>query len=66
MNGISREQRYRLHEAAERLADEPGADLADLASELGYADQAHFVRDFKRPIGHPPGAYARRIAAIRT
>ena len=59
-------QRYRLHEAAERLADEPDADLADLASELGYADQSHFVRDFKRLIGHPPGAYARRVAAIRT
>lgn len=51
-------QRYRLHEAAERLA---GSDvgLEDLAQELGYFDQAHFVRDFKAIVGCPPGEYAR-------
>jgi AraC-like DNA-binding protein len=52
-------QRYRLHEAAEQLARRPG-NQAVLAAELGYADQAHFVRDFKAVVGISPAAYARR------
>ncbi len=52
-------QRYRLHEAAERIAAAPDQDWAGLAHELGYADQAHFVRDFRRLVGRTPAAYAR-------
>ncbi len=52
-------QRYRLHEAAARIAASPDHDWADLALELGYADQAHFVRDFRRFVGKTPAAYAR-------
>ena len=54
-------QRYRLHEAAERLRapKESAPALADLAAALGYADQAHFARDFKRVVGESPGAFAR-------
>ncbi len=54
-------QRYRLHEAAERLARGEAVDGASLAHELGYADQAHLVRDFRRLVGKPPGAYARSL-----
>jgi AraC-like DNA-binding protein len=53
-------QRYRLHEAAERLA-RGHASQAALALSLGYADQAHFVKDFKAVVGTPPAAYARRV-----
>lgn len=53
-------QRYRLHEAAERLRETPPPDLAGLALELGYFDQAHFIRDFRRVVGCPPAEYARR------
>lgn len=53
-------QRYRLHEAAERLADGGGVSLAALALELGYFDQAHFARDFRAIVGRPPAEYARR------
>ncbi|MCP9620374.1 helix-turn-helix transcriptional regulator [Nocardia otitidiscaviarum] len=49
-------QRYRLHEAAQRL-HEGYRDLAALAAELGYADQAHFARDFKTVVGRPPATY---------
>lgn len=32
---------------------------AELAAELGYADQAHLTRDFTAAVGMPPAAYAR-------
>lgn len=56
-------QRYRLHEAAERIAAGEVAGWADLALELGYADQAHFIRDFRRWVGRTPADYARRLRA---
>ncbi|WP_206050798.1 helix-turn-helix domain-containing protein [Nocardioides speluncae] len=52
-------QRCRLHEAAQRL-DSGAADLAGLAHELGYADQAHFARDFRAVVGRAPAGYARQ------
>jgi AraC-like DNA-binding protein len=51
-------RRYRLHEAAERLKADSPPPLADLAASLGYADQAHFARDFKRVVGQTPRAFA--------
>jgi AraC-like DNA-binding protein len=55
-------QRYRLHEAAERLADGGGGDWAALALELGYFDQAHFIKDFKALVGRSPAEYAAACA----
>jgi len=52
-------QRYRLHEAAERLASDDGVSQSALAADLGYSDQAHFVRDFKALVGTSPAAYAK-------
>ena len=52
-------QRYRHHEAAARLAAEGPVEHAALALELGYSDQAHFVRDFKAIVGVSPAAYVR-------
>ncbi|MER6300934.1 helix-turn-helix domain-containing protein [Kitasatospora sp. NPDC001539] len=51
-------RRARLHEAAERAARAGGLDLAALAVELGYADQAHLTRDFTAAVGVPPAHYA--------
>lgn len=56
-------RRYRLHEAAERLADGAPVDWAAMAHELGYFDQAHFIKDFKAQIGRSPGEYAAECAA---
>jgi AraC-like DNA-binding protein len=50
-------QRIRLHEAAERMAGGEG-DWAGLAVELGYFDQAHFIKAFKAVIGRSPAEYA--------
>ena len=51
--------RYRLHEAVERLAEGGTVDWAQLALDLGYFDQAHFIRDFRKLVGRPPAAYTR-------
>lgn len=53
-------RRYRLAEATARLADGTPIDWAALAFELGYADQAHFSRDFTAILGEPPSRYALR------
>ena len=47
-------RRARLHEAAERADSGEPVDWALLASDLGYADQAHLTRDFTVTIGVPP------------
>jgi len=51
-------QRRRLHEAAQRLRADGDLDLARVALELGYADQAHFGRDWRRVTGLTPGEFA--------
>lgn len=56
-------KRYRMHEAAERIAAGEAPDGAALALDLGYFDQSHFIRDFTAQIGLPPSAYERACAA---
>jgi AraC-like DNA-binding protein len=56
-------RRFRVHEAAERLAAGAAVDASLLAQECGYFDQAHFIRDFKAQIGKTPGQYAAACAA---
>ncbi len=56
-------RRYRLQEAAERLARGEAPDRAALALALGYADQAHLTRDFTALVGQPPARYAARCRA---
>jgi AraC-like DNA-binding protein len=53
--------RYRLHEAVERMTSGEAVDLPRLALDLGYFDQAHFIKDFKAMVGRAPGEYARTI-----
>lgn len=53
-------RRYRLHEVGERLAAGADIDWVRLAGELGYADQAHFIRDFTAMVGESPTRYAAR------
>ena len=56
-------RRYRLHEAAERLAGGEVVEWAGLAVELGYFDQAHFIKDFTALVGQSPARYAAICAA---
>ncbi|MEJ3404266.1 helix-turn-helix domain-containing protein [Rathayibacter sp. YIM 133350] len=55
-------QRYRMQEAAFALSADAPLSLADLAASLGFADQAHFTRDFRAVIGETPAVYAARAA----
>ncbi|MWD30171.1 helix-turn-helix domain-containing protein [Aquicoccus sp. SCR17] len=56
-------RRLRIDTAKRRLAerDQP---LADIAAEVGFADQAHFTRAFRSVTGQTPGAW-RRMALSR-
>lgn len=52
-------QRYRLHEALARIDAGGEVDWTALALDLGYADQAHLIRDFRQIVGCTPTQYAR-------
>ncbi|MGK5080920.1 AraC family transcriptional regulator [Janthinobacterium sp. HLX7-2] len=52
-------QRYRLQEAIWRLAQPGAPDLASLAHDLGFFDQAHFSRQFAALVGSTPLDYRR-------
>jgi AraC-like DNA-binding protein len=55
----------RFGRALDRLAVEPATSWAALAAAEGYADQAHFAREFRILAGLTPGAYRRRAPAAR-
>jgi AraC-like DNA-binding protein len=42
-----------------RLLLDDGVPAADVAAQVGFADQAHLTRHFKRVVGVPPAAYQR-------
>lgn len=52
-------KRYRLHEAAEQVAGGGVVDWPQMALDLGYFDQAHFIKDFKAIVGRSPAEYAK-------
>lgn len=51
-------RRFRVHEATAQAAKGVDVDWASLAQELGYVDQAHFIREFKEQVGDTPQSYA--------
>jgi AraC-like DNA-binding protein len=55
-------RRYRLHEAAARLAEPHAGSWAEVAAELGYFDQSHFINDFTAAVGLTPAQYAAACA----
>ncbi len=55
VSGLMRFEQVRNH-----LWLYPDANIAGLAHELGYTDQAHLSREFKRYSGTTPAAFARK------
>lgn len=49
----------RFEQVRNRLLLFPDTNLSALAHELGYTDQSHLSREFKRYSGSTPGAFAR-------
>lgn len=58
-------RRRRLQEGAERLRSSETLAVAALAHELGYADHAHFTKDFKALLGVTPSEYRSRAREPR-
>lgn len=54
-------ERYRMHEALEQLSGTEPPDLARLALSLGFFDQAHFQKAFRKMTGKSPGTYTRAL-----
>jgi AraC-like DNA-binding protein len=55
-------RRFRVQQAAARVAGGAPVAWSALAHELGYCDQAHFIRDFKAQVGRTPAQYAQQCA----
>lgn len=53
-------KRYRLLEVADQLAKGHPQSWPQLASELGYYDQSHFIKDFKSIVGLSPEEYVKK------
>jgi AraC-like DNA-binding protein len=58
VSGLMRFEQARAH-----LWRHPAASLAGLAQELGYTDQSHLGREFKRYCGTTPAAFARKATS---
>lgn len=61
MSPVQFQKQLRLQEA-QRLMLSEGFDAGQAAYRVGYEDQSHFSRDYKRQYGEPP---ARDIARLR-
>ena len=64
-------RRWRIIEAAEAARsaldrNEDWRGWAWVAGDLGYADQAHLTRDFRRHLGTTPSAYLARLEPSTT
>jgi AraC family transcriptional regulator len=50
-------RRLRVRAAAEMLTADSDSTIAAIAAEVGFADQSHLTRSFKRTMGITPGRY---------
>jgi len=55
----------RFEQVRNQLWLHPGSSLAALAHELGYTDQSHLSREFKRYSGTTPAAFARKTKGAK-
>ena len=55
----------RFEQVRNRLLTDPKTNIAGLAEELGYSDQSHLSREFKRYSGTTPAAFARKANSAK-
>jgi len=60
VSGLMRFEQVRNH-----LWNHPDTNLAALAHDLGYTDQSHLSREFRRYSGTTPAAFARKSRTQR-
>ncbi|WP_406075035.1 helix-turn-helix domain-containing protein [Micromonospora sp. NBC_01638] len=53
--------RLRVREVLDTLAEPDGRPLGALATEYGFADQAHLTRMIREQVGHPPARLRRLL-----
>ncbi len=53
--------RARMLEALCEAYEQPSVDWAQIANDLGYSSQAHFITDFKRATGQTPAAFKKEM-----
>lgn len=58
-------RRFRLQEAAVHATTGAPVDCARLATDLGYCDQAHLVRDFTRTVRRTPDPLRRDGSSLK-
>jgi AraC-like DNA-binding protein len=51
----------RIQHAAETVDLRQAQNWTKLSADLGYHDQAHFIKDFKSIVGQTPEAYAKKV-----
>jgi AraC-like DNA-binding protein len=55
----------RFEQVRNQLWNYPNSNLAGLAHELGYTDQSHLSKEFKRYSGTTPAAFARKAKNVK-
>ena len=53
----------RIEEAKQKIISSPEINLSDLAEMVGFADQAHFSKQFKQKEGIPPSVWKKEHRA---
>lgn len=53
----------RIEEAKQKMLSSPEINLSDLAEMVGFADQAHFSKQFKQKEGIPPSVWKKEHRA---
>ena len=52
----------RCQSALNSIHRQQGVSFTDLAFDLGFSDQSHFLREFKKSVSTTPGDYQKQIA----
>ncbi len=64
MNRFVRKARF--HKAVRLLQTDPSTTLTEMAHELGYYDQPHFINDFKAFTGMTPGEFVAQRSPMQS